>query len=80
MSLLPKLNELFSTLTNDGAIALYHRVQKSRKLRWYQWRGQKLNQRLGWRSNRPILVIESDDWGAEHIPGPEVLEIMKMCR
>lgn len=31
-----------------------------------------MNRRLGWRSKHPILVIESDDWGAEHIPGPEI--------
>ena len=44
---------------------------------WYGWRSRSLNYKKGWRSKQPILVIESDDWGAEHVPGADALEEMK---
>ncbi len=57
--------------------AVVRRVRKSQRLRWYRRRGRILNYRYGWRTKRLILVIESDDWGAEHIPGPKAFEKMK---
>ena len=43
------------------------------QLRWYRFFGKRLNYVRGWHTTRPMLVIESDDWGAEHIRSAEAL-------
>src|SRR5690554_3899588 len=35
-----------------------------------------LNERRGWRTNRKIVVIESDDWGSIRMPNKIVFERM----
>lgn len=77
MTISTKLKTLASTLSRDGLAGTVRRIGKSSRMRWYRWRGQRLNYRLGWRTKRPILVIESDDWGAEHIPGPDAIKQME---
>lgn len=77
MSLMKKAQIFVRVLQQNGISGVFSRISKSQRLRWYRRRGQRLNYRYGWRSKRPVLVIESDDWGAEHIPGPEVLAKMK---
>lgn len=77
MWVVKKLKIMFLVLCKRGMTALLCRVVKSCMLRWCCWRGHKLNFRCGWRSKQLILVIESDDWGAEHIPGAQVIEQMK---
>lgn len=71
MGVISKTQTFFRVLHQNGLAAVFRRIHKSQRIRWYRWRGQRLNKQLGWRSKHPILVIESDDWGAEHIPGPE---------
>jgi len=77
MEVMKKAQIFLRVLRQNGMAAVFRRVHKSQRLRWYRRRGQKLNCRFGWRSQRPILVIESDDWGAEHIPGPKALAAIK---
>lgn len=52
-------------------------VRKSQRMRWGRWRGRRLNYKKGWRSRQKLLIIESDDWAAEHIPGPEAVRQME---
>ena len=77
MGLISKAGIALSTFRQSGVSGVIRRFGKSQRLQWYRWRGQRLNYRLGWRTKRPILVIESDDWGSEHIPGPKAIEKMK---
>lgn len=77
MGLISKAGIALSTFRQSGVSGVIRRFGKSQRLRWYRWRGQRLNYRLGWRTKRPILVIESDDWGSEHIPGPKAIEKMR---
>jgi hypothetical protein len=77
MGVAKKTRIFLHVLQQNGMAAVIRRIRKSQRLRWYRCRGQILNYRYGWRTKRPILVIESDDWGAEHIPGPEAIEQMK---
>jgi hypothetical protein len=39
--------------------------------------GQNLNNIRGWSSNRKIIVIESDDWGAIRMPSKNVFEVLR---
>jgi len=77
MSLMKKAQIFVRVLHQKGISGVFCRISRSQRLQWYRRRGKRLNYRYGWRSKRPVLVIESDDWGAEHIPGPEVLAKMK---
>lgn len=50
------------------------RIKKSASIRFNRYRSNRLNLKAGWRSENPVLVIESDDWGAEHIPSRDILK------
>ncbi len=50
------------------------RIRKSLRIRYHQKLSKYLTQKNGWRSENPILVIESDDWGAEHVPSYDVIK------
>lgn len=76
MDVVRKAKTFVRVLCEDGMAGVVRRIHMSERLRWYRRRGQKLNCRFGWRSKRPILIIESDDWGAEHIPSADVIKQM----
>ena len=71
------MSVLLSTLSEDGVRGVFRRIHKSQSLWWYSRRGRKLNYQFGWQSEHPVLVIESDDWGAERVPGPDVIREMQ---
>jgi hypothetical protein len=39
--------------------------------------GQNLNNIKGWRTDRKIIVIESDDWGSIRMPSKQVFDLLK---
>jgi hypothetical protein len=65
MTLLGQCKSLAASLGRGGVPEGYRHVRKMCTVRWYRWRGTVLNNRRGWRSDHPLLVIESDDWGTE---------------
>jgi hypothetical protein len=52
-------------------------IGKSLKLRWDRYYGRKLNYFHGWRTKQKLLVIESDDWGCEHIRSTESIKMIE---
>lgn len=77
MSLLLRMSNALSVLRHYGFAGICGRVRKIQRLRRCHREQRKLNYRYGWRSKRPILVIESDDWGSEHVPGQEAIRQME---
>jgi len=73
MSFSSKVQTALVTFRRDGASEVTRRLRKSVRMRWHRRRGRTLNYKKSWRTKQPVLVIESDDWGAEHIPGPNAL-------
>jgi len=74
MGIRDKTKRAFQIIQDKGTLGLIHHVRKSYRLGKYRRRGQKLNSKFGWRSNRHIVVIESDDWGAERVAGPDAVK------
>ena len=78
MGFISKVQIAVSMFRRSGISGVIRRVCESIRMRWrmkcwYGPRGRLLNYWKSWRTDRPILVIESDDWGAEHIPGPDAV-------
>ena len=77
MSLGNRARTLRAVLRTGGVAGIFRRLRKSGRMRWHRWRGRRLSQKRGWRTKQPVLVIEADDWGAEHMSGPDASREMK---
>lgn len=46
-------------------------------MNWKQQLGRNISNIPGWRTNRKIVVIESDDWGSIRMPSRNVLDVLQ---